>query len=94
MTPEQERLIKDFNRNIEWLKRKELKENYTASASEVMKITGWSREKLRGERERGTIRSKKCNGKCRYDLSSLPEIYKQKVIYATDSPQRPQLVRV
>jgi len=65
------------------LKRKELKENYTASAAEVMKITGWSQEKLRGERERGTIRSKKYNSRCRYDLSSLPEVYKQKIIYAT-----------
>ena len=74
--------VKKFNRHIEWLKRKELKEGYTASAGEVMKITGWSREKLRGERERGTVRSKKYGAKFRYDLSSLPEVYKQKIIYA------------
>lgn len=90
ITPTQEamREVKKFNRHIEWLKRKELKEGYTASAGEVMKITGWSREKLRGERERGTVRSKKYGAKFRYDLSSLPEVYKQKIIYATNQTEQ------
>lgn len=83
-THEELQEVKKFNRHIEWLKRKELKEGYTASAGEVMKITGWSRDKLRGERERGTVRSKKYGAKFRYDLSSLPEVYKQKIIYATN----------
>lgn len=83
-THEELQEVKKFNRHIEWLKRKELKEGYTASAGEVMKITGWSREKLRGHRERGTVRSKKMGNRFRYDLSSLPEIYQQKIIYTTN----------
>lgn len=87
-THEELQEVKKFNRNVEWLKRKELKESYTASAGEVMKITGWSREKLRGERTRGTVRSKKYGTNFRYDLSSLPEVYKQKIIYATNQTEQ------
>ncbi|WP_152267029.1 hypothetical protein [Agriterribacter humi] len=87
-THEELQEVKKFNRHIEWLKRKELKEGYTASAGEIMKITGWTKDRLKGERERGTIRSKKYGTQFRYDLSSLPEVYKQKIIYAPNEKEQ------
>ena len=87
-THEELQEVKKFNRHIEWLKRKELKEGYTASAGEVMKITRWTKDRLKGERERGTIRSKKYGARFRYDSSSLPEVYKQKIIYTTNEREQ------
>lgn len=70
--------IKKFNRNVEWLKKRELKEKFTASASEIMSLTGWTRERLRGERKRGGVKYDKATE--RYSIDSLPDIYKQKFI--------------
>jgi hypothetical protein len=80
LSPEEKKLIQEFNSNVRWLRQKELKEECTASAADVMKITGWTQERLRGERKRKSIRFKEYKtekGKrFRYDLSSLPEVYR------------------
>ncbi|MFT3704692.1 MAG: hypothetical protein QM802_20170 [Agriterribacter sp.] len=90
MTSEELKVLREFNNNINWLRKKELKEEFTASAGDVMKITGWSRERLRGERERGTVKCKKAGKQYRFDLRSLPEVYKQKVIHSNEQ-QAPSL---
>lgn len=80
LSKEDIKVIREFNNNLRWLRLKDLKENYCASAEDIYKVTGWSKERIRGERERGTIRFKKEGFHYRYDLSSLAEVYKQKII--------------
>ncbi len=74
MTPEQERLLKEFNRNVEWLKRKELSTSTKwVRASVILEKTGWTRAELQtARRNRYIIYNEKTH---LYDPGSINEDY-------------------
>lgn len=65
--------IRAFNRNVDWLRKRELKDKCTASAADVMKATGWTYEQLRHRKNNGFVKAKRINGKFRYDIESIPK---------------------
>lgn len=80
ITPEVLFEIKKFNRNCEWLRKrdKEEKKSHWVKASVIKKATGWDYEGMRKAREHGYVKYKKENGGFFYDLSSIHEIHHKK----------------
>lgn len=76
MLPDEKQLIRDFNRNIEWLKKNHsiIKKQTWIKAGEVMKLTNWDRDRLRRARERGEVEVKK-EGGIFYLYESIPQIF-------------------
>lgn len=84
MTPEQEKILKDFNNNahllrdfirsVEWLKRKELSASTKwVRADVIMKRTGWNRTQLaKARRNRYIIYNEKTQ---LYDPGSINQDY-------------------
>jgi hypothetical protein len=73
MTPEEKKLIRDFNRNIEWLKHQSMKNAVWLTAQQLTSRTGWSKEALRRKRDNKEIVFKKAStGGYRYLYEDLP----------------------
>lgn len=51
-----------------------------------MSLTGWTRERLRGEQKRGGVKYDKNTE--RYSIDSVPEVYKQRFIDGYSLDQR------
>lgn len=69
--------IKKFNRNVEWLKKKELKTNWV-KASVITDLTGWDKHSLWLARKNGYVKYKKDGSTFWYDPSSLTDIFLKK----------------
>lgn len=73
-------LIKDFNRNVEFIKAQTLKKKTWVPASVITDLTGWDAEKLRKMRDLGLIEKRiKTEGKTKntyeYLLESLNPLF-------------------
>lgn len=68
MITEDLKIIKEFNRNIAWLKAKEMKPKNMVTAKEFMEKTGWNKEQLRRKRALNQIRFERTDaGSFRYE---------------------------
>lgn len=75
MTSEEIKLLKDFNRNVSWLKSKEMKKTITVTAQQLNKLTGWNKETLRRKRICKEIDFEKSKtGGFRYKLNELVQL--------------------
>ena len=75
MTTEEIKLIKDFNRNVSWLKTKEMKKVPVVTAQQLTKMTGWDKEMLRRKRNRKEIDYERVKtGGFRYKLNDLVQL--------------------
>lgn len=77
LTSDEINILKEFNRNVAWLKQKDLKgkSSLWVSVTEVVKRTGWNKEGMRRAREQGLVKWKKENGSFFYDLTSIHEMF-------------------
>jgi len=70
MTTDELQVIRDFNRNVSWLKTMDLKKAPKYTAQQLTKITGWDKETLRRKRDRKEIEFTRCStGGYRYQYS-------------------------
>jgi len=74
LTAEELSEIKKFNRNVEWLKKKEIKTDWV-QATAIRKLTGWSVSYMERARHNGYVRFKKNGNRYLYDPSSIPAIF-------------------
>ena len=75
ISKEELRVLTEFNRNIIWLKTRDLKKIKMVTANQLTKATGWDKEILRRKRDRKEIvfeRSK--TGGYRYQMEDLVEV--------------------
>jgi len=72
-------IVKDFNRNVAWLKSQQLqkeKKKTWVTAHKLAAITNWSKERMRGARLSNDIEFKKiATGGYRYNICSLDPIF-------------------
>ena len=75
MSTEELKIIKEFNRNVAWLKTQTLKDKKQvwAKVSKVKELTGWDHEGMRKARDNGYISWEKREGEIWYDLNSIDE---------------------
>lgn len=55
MTPDDMKAIREFNRNVTWLKTRAMKKPVFLTANQLTKKTGWDKEMLRRKRDRNEI---------------------------------------
>lgn len=55
LTTEYIKVLKEFNRNIIWLKTRDLKKVPLITANQLIKKTGWNKDELRRKRLRNEI---------------------------------------
>lgn len=73
MTPQQEKLLREVNRKLDQLLNG--RNRQWLSASEVIKLTGWSYDQLRRRREAEVVEFKKnASGGYMYALDSIPQL--------------------
>lgn len=75
MTNEQLAIIKEFNRNVRYLRERDRKNNTWVKSGTIKRITGWNNEEMRKAREQGLVEWKREKG-IWYLLESIPEIFK------------------
>lgn len=79
LTAEDRKLLTDFNRNIAWLKQKELKDSKNWVKSTVItEMTGWDNERMRRARNRGEVVWKKDDKGFWYSPESINPIHLKK----------------
>ncbi len=75
LSPEILKELRQFNRNIEWLKAQAVKSRGNwVKVSVVRDCTGWTENQLRRMRENGGVQVKRENG-IWYDLNSINPIH-------------------
>lgn len=67
--------LKNFNRNVEWLKANANKGKRWVKVGAVVDVTGWDFRRLDRARRNHEIEFKKEGGKYFYDLDSIPRIH-------------------
>lgn len=77
LTPDIVQEIKKFNRNVEWLKKRELKSEWVRSEV-IRQLTGWSGDDVEKARRNNYIRYKKEGNRYWYDPSSIPSVFLKK----------------
>lgn len=84
LTPEDRILLRDFNRNIHWLKSQEVKKSKPkwVKASDIKDLTGWDTNKMRRARINEVVIFKIINGERVYDLNSLPDQFIKSINHA------------
>lgn len=56
---------------LEHWKKEQTRKPHLAPVSEIKKLTGWNKERMRRARQNGEIKMIRKNGKILYDLSSI-----------------------
>lgn len=75
LSPEILKELRQFNKNVEWLKAQAVKNRgQWVKVSVVRDLTGWDKEQMRRMRESGGIEVKKENG-IWYNLNSINPIH-------------------
>jgi hypothetical protein len=81
LTPDIVRAINQFNKNVEWLKAKELKDTRRwVKVGVIKKMTGWNNEEMRRARETGMVDWKRDDNGYWYSPESINEIHLKKDI--------------
>jgi hypothetical protein len=74
MDAEIKREFERINQKLTALLTKEKKETWVKS-TEIIKLTGWDKERMRQARENGYVKVKRDKKGIFYSLESLPEIF-------------------
>jgi hypothetical protein len=67
--------LRNFNRNVEWLKANANKSKRWVKVGAVIEITGWDFRRLDRARKNHEIEFKKEGRKIFYNLDSIPQIH-------------------
>jgi hypothetical protein len=79
LSPEDRKLILDFNRNVSWLKSQTLKDSTKwVKSSVITGMTGWDSQQMRRARLNGSIVWKKDDKGFWYDPSSIAKEHLKK----------------
>jgi len=77
MSSEELQILKEFNRNVRWLKEQRSKKEKTMiTAQALTKLTGWDKERMRRARLGKEIEFEKvATGGYRYNIDSVNPIF-------------------